>query len=166
MYRIIGADGREYGPVNVEQLRRWIAEGRANAQTRTVAEGTMDWKPLSLFPEFSFLLQPTPSPIVPPTYAPIRRTNAFAITGFILGLFSATGGICCFGHLFMILGLIFSLIGLSQIKNNPDLYDGKGLAIAGVVLSIIGFILSIGLILFFFLASLLSETSHHGAYRL
>ena len=154
--------------MNAEQLRRWIAENRANAQTRAIAEGATDWKPLALFPEFSFLVQPAPAafPSVPPAYAPIRRTNSFAITGFILGLISATGGICCFGHLFMLLGLIFSLIGLSQIKSNPDLYEGKGLAIAGVVLSIIGFVLSIGFILFWFLASALSHTSHHSVYRL
>ena len=39
MYRIIGADGREYGPIPAEQLRQWIREGRADAQTRARAEG-------------------------------------------------------------------------------------------------------------------------------
>ena len=47
MYRIIGADGREYGPITAAQLFEWIAEGRANALTRAKAEGTDQWKPLT-----------------------------------------------------------------------------------------------------------------------
>ncbi len=38
-YTIIGADGKEYGPVSGEDLRTWIADGRANAGTRMRAEG-------------------------------------------------------------------------------------------------------------------------------
>jgi hypothetical protein len=52
MYKIIGADGREYGPVSAEQLRQWIAEGRANAQTKVQAEGSGEWKALGEWPEF------------------------------------------------------------------------------------------------------------------
>jgi hypothetical protein len=46
MYKIIGADGKEYGPVTIEQLRQWIAEGRANAQTSVQAEGSTEWRTL------------------------------------------------------------------------------------------------------------------------
>lgn len=70
MYRIIGADGNQYGPISAEQLRQWIAEGRANAQTKVLAEGTTEWKTLGEFPEF-FGATPTPSvpgtPPAPPT---------------------------------------------------------------------------------------------------
>ncbi|HUJ11174.1 MAG TPA: GYF domain-containing protein [Verrucomicrobiae bacterium] len=53
MYKIIGGDGKEYGPVTAEQLRQWIVEGRANAQTKVQAEGSTEWKTLAEFPEFS-----------------------------------------------------------------------------------------------------------------
>jgi hypothetical protein len=53
MYKIIGADGQQYGPVSAEQLRQWIVEGRANAQTLIQAEGGADWKPLGQYPEFA-----------------------------------------------------------------------------------------------------------------
>jgi len=53
MYKIIGADGREYGPATAGQLRQWIAEGRANAQTPTLAPGAPEWKPLGVLPEFA-----------------------------------------------------------------------------------------------------------------
>jgi len=53
MYKIIGADQKEYGPVPADQVRKWIAEGRANAQTKARAEGGDDWKSLSDFTEFA-----------------------------------------------------------------------------------------------------------------
>src|SRR5439155_23340942 len=53
MYRILGADGKEYGPVSADVLRQWIAQGRANNQTRARAEGATEWKLLSELPEFA-----------------------------------------------------------------------------------------------------------------
>ena len=61
MYKIIGADGRTYGPATVEQLRQWIAEGRANAQTQTLADGATEWKALGALPEFAGHFAPTDS---------------------------------------------------------------------------------------------------------
>ena len=55
MYKIIGGDQKEYGPVSADDLRRWITEGRANARTQVLAEGTTEWKPLSAVPEFADL---------------------------------------------------------------------------------------------------------------
>jgi hypothetical protein len=60
MYKIIGSDGREYGPVSADQLRQWIAEGRVNAQTQIRAEDSADWKTLNAFPEFTALPAPPP----------------------------------------------------------------------------------------------------------
>ena len=56
MYKIIGADGKEYGPVTAEQLRQWIREGRASAQTKVQAEGATEWKTLNQFSEFADML--------------------------------------------------------------------------------------------------------------
>ena len=67
MYRIIGGDQKEYGPVTADELRRWITEGRANAQTQVLAEGATEWKPLSACPEFADLVNP-------PSAAPSPRT--------------------------------------------------------------------------------------------
>jgi hypothetical protein len=68
MFKIIGADQQQYGPVSAEQIRQWIAEGRANAQTLTLAEGSTEWKPLGRVPEFAEALArlaPTPPPPAP-----------------------------------------------------------------------------------------------------
>ncbi len=62
MYRIIGGDKKEYGPVSAEDLRRWLAEGRLNAQSLVQAEGSTEWKPLSTFPELAEMLRAQTSP--------------------------------------------------------------------------------------------------------
>ena len=69
MYKIIGADGKEYGPVSAEQLRQWLNEGRVNQQTRVQAEGSADWQTLGNMPELS---QPAPSAV--PPHGPIKFT--------------------------------------------------------------------------------------------
>jgi hypothetical protein len=61
MYKIIGADQKEYGPISNEQLRRWVIEGRLNAQTQARAEGETEWKPLSEFAEFADVLRTLPA---------------------------------------------------------------------------------------------------------
>src|SRR5512137_441108 len=68
MYKIIGADGKEYGPISADQLRQWITEGRANGQTRVLADGTTEWKTLSELPQFAAALG---ARVTPPTQPPV-----------------------------------------------------------------------------------------------
>jgi MFS family permease len=68
MYKIIGADGREYGPVSETQLRQWIAEGRANSQTRVQTDSGSEWIPLGSLPEFADVFA---SAVPPPPIAVI-----------------------------------------------------------------------------------------------
>jgi hypothetical protein len=151
MYKIIGADGKIYGPASAEQLRQWLAEGRANAQTQTLADGVAEWKPLGALPEFAGHFTPPTPPVIGPLQTgtsltgQLPKTNSYATAGLIFGLLSLT---CCCGFPFTILGLVFSLIALSQINRHPELYEGRGVAIAGLVLSAASFILSFGLLLF------------------
>lgn len=85
MYKIIGGDGRQYGPITTEQLRQWIAEGRANGQTLVQPEGVPDWKPLSAIPEFSAALA---SSVIPPRIfvEDARKSKLVAgLLGILLG---------------------------------------------------------------------------------
>ena len=151
MYKIIGADGREYGPATAGQLRQWMTEGRANAQTPTLAPGAPEWKPLGALAEFAeHGTQPVPPPIRPPrsgtsTAGQSPKTNSFATAGLIFGILSV---MCCCGCPFNIFGIVFSLIGLLQINRHPELYNGRGLAIAGLILSAASLVLGFGLVLF------------------
>jgi hypothetical protein len=68
MFKILGADGKEYGPVTLEQLKQWIQEGRANHETMAQKAGDFGWKALAQYPEFADLL-PAPAPAAPATPA-------------------------------------------------------------------------------------------------
>ena len=58
-----------------------------------------------------------------------QKTNGMAIAGFVLAL------ICCTAPL----GVIFSAIGLNQIGKDSS-QGGKGLALAGLIIGIVGLI--------------------------
>ncbi|HEU6448814.1 MAG TPA: GYF domain-containing protein [Verrucomicrobiae bacterium] len=88
MYKIIGIDGRQYGPASAEDLRRWLAENRVNAQTLIQPEGAPDWKPLGMFPELAGDLKTVPPTIMPPPSAIASRASskiAAGICGILLG---------------------------------------------------------------------------------
>ncbi|MBM3836759.1 MAG: DUF4190 domain-containing protein [Verrucomicrobia bacterium] len=156
MYKIVGADRKEYGPVTAEQIIQWIKEGRANGQTiARFEEGP--WKPLSTFPEFAEVLGPA-APAAPAGPPPLSasapplaaspppassnfgagpRNNGMAIAGLTCSLL----GIVCCGPIFATLGLIFSCIGLVQVNRNRQQYSGTGLAWAGIIIALVDYIL-------------------------
>jgi hypothetical protein len=156
MYIIIGADGREYGPVTSDQLRQWITEGRANAQSKVRSENSSEWKLLSEFTEFGPLFstaQPaSTSASTPPPFSVTTppRTNQMAIAGMVMGILSVTASCCCYGLPFNVIGIICSLMALSQISKEPLTQQGKGLAIAGLVLSVVSILIAAGLLAFSF----------------
>lgn len=87
MYKIIGADGQAYGPVNIEQLRRWMAENRVKAQTLVQVEGAVDWKPAESIPELAAELRLLQPPATPPCVFAVRASNKIpaGICGILLG---------------------------------------------------------------------------------
>jgi hypothetical protein len=80
MYKVLGSDGKEYGPVTADQLREWAAQGRANGQTMVQADGTTGWKALGTVPELAGLVGGAPAgalpPIAPQPPAPARAATA------------------------------------------------------------------------------------------
>ena len=151
MYIILGADGQEYGPVTADRLRQWIAENRANAQTRIRPEGATQWKLLGELPEFAPQLSVVPPSAVAPlpfSITPTPRTNQMAVAGMVLGILAITLGCCCYGLPFNVAGIICSSMALSQISQDPINQQGKAFAIAGLVLSIFSIVFS-GLLLAF-----------------
>jgi hypothetical protein len=81
MYKIIGGDQKQYGPVSTDEVRAWIAEGRLSAQSLAWTEGNADWKPLGSFPEFADALRAQAAPPsqiaapMPPPMADAYRTE-------------------------------------------------------------------------------------------
>jgi hypothetical protein len=135
-YTIVGHDGKNYGPVDVAQLRAWLQQKRVDSRTPVFVAGAADWTFLGLLPEFQpdFFTPPPviapPKPSAPP--AANVPTNSMAMWGFVLSLLAWC--ICCCFPL-SLLGLVFSIIGLTQVNASNDTQGGKALAIAGICLA-------------------------------
>jgi anthranilate phosphoribosyltransferase len=155
-YRMLGSDNRQYGPAPADQVRRWIAEGRANNQTLLSREGTGAWAPLASLPEFASATVPPPIGRDSVDRGAQPSTNPLAVAGMISGILSILSFCCCccgFWGAFVlagalaldILGIVLSSMALSQIKKDP-LQQGKGMAVTGLVSALIALILRIAVL--------------------
>ena len=136
MYRIIGADQKEYGPVAAEQLRQWIADGRVNRQTRIQLEAGTEWKTLAAFPEFDGALAAKAAP--PPMASSaagsavsmiIPYKNVQALIAYYLAVFSV---IPCVGLVLGLAAFVLGLRGLKCARENPEA-KGKVHAWIGII---------------------------------
>jgi prepilin-type processing-associated H-X9-DG protein len=126
MYKIIGADGKPYGSVTAEQIRRWIAEHRVHAQTLVQVEGESEWKPLESIPEFA----PELKAAAPAAPAPHSKTSGLAVSSLVLGVLGVfTCGITA------LVGLILGIIAMVKVSNSRGALRGGGIALAGVIVS-------------------------------
>ena len=121
MFKIIGGDGRPYGPVNADQIRQWIAEGRANAQTMAQLEGSVEWKPLGQYPEFAASAVPPVMPSTPPPApapAPGFQPRQHVPSYLVPAIFST---LCCC----LPLGIV-AIIYAAQVNTKLDAGDMPG----------------------------------------
>ncbi|MDD1650535.1 MAG: GYF domain-containing protein [Methylococcaceae bacterium] len=139
MYKVIGADQKEYGPVTAEQLRQWITEGRVSLQTQVLPEGATEWKALGDLPEFA-AASPGAVPAMRAMPAP-SSAGAELVRGPAIGLIV----VAILGVLLQIISLIFNLAGASFLENSQmpkeawaNMFSGT----IGVVSNIIGILVS------------------------
>ena len=85
----------------------------------------------------SFCSQCATNLLVPPGMGPmggmpiVTRTSGMAVAGFVLSFFCG------------LLGLIFSCIGYSECKKSNGIVTGEGLALAGIIISILSFLIGV-----------------------
>jgi GYF domain 2 len=134
MYKIIGIDQKEYGPIDAGQLRQWITQGRAYAQNLVKLEGTSQWKALNEFPEFAALnLMPAPgqsamrSNDTISTIIPYK--NSPALIAYYFGVFSIIPFI---GFFLGIAGFVLGVMGLRRASRHPEA-KGKVHAWIGII---------------------------------
>ncbi|HOX56093.1 MAG TPA: DUF4190 domain-containing protein [Candidatus Paceibacterota bacterium] len=144
MYKLLGSDQKEYGPVRADQVRAWIAQGRANARSKLQAAGSTKWKPLAEFAEFAEALKSAGAPArsSPPGRAPHRVTaapkaNGMAVMSLVLG---CLGILTC--GLTSLVGLVLGIIALVRIKKKNGQLGGRGLALAGTIVSAVFLLLA------------------------
>jgi len=149
MYKIIGADQNEYGPITAEQVRQWITEGRLNALSKIQVDGSGQWKLLREMPEFASLLPPSPPSISlgasPSPSSPLRAGGVPPVNnplaGWALGTGIASLACCPFGILSLV-SIVLGAIALSQIKQNPN-QGGRALAIDAIVLGCLSLLMAV-----------------------
>lgn len=115
MYKIIGADQKEYGPITSEQMQQWITEGRVNAQTLVWSETSGNWMPLSSYPELVGTIPGyIPGATLPGATSYVSegdRAGALEkVNGPAIGLFVTAG----FGLLAAIAGIIMNVLGVGM----------------------------------------------------
>ncbi len=135
MFKIIGSDGKEYGPATAEEIRSWFAQGRLNASSMIKPEGAAEFRPLSETSDFADLVRPSqpaaPPPLVTPQLSPATATlSGMAIASLVLGVL----GFFSLG-IAAVPGLILGIVALVRIQKNPAQLKGSGLAIAGICVS-------------------------------
>ncbi len=124
MFTIIGGDGKEYGPVTIDQINGWIATGRANLQTKARRDGDPEWKNLSEFAEFNGppalpSTQPQPSSAVTPIVFAPRFSPNLASRWLRLGARLLDGVMGC---LFIMPGFIILIsAGILSTPNQPNI---------------------------------------------
>ena len=129
MYKVLGSDGKIYGPISADVLRLWLAEGRVNANSLIQVDDATDWRPLSSLPQFAVpppLVMPVPVPATPAA----RQSNELAVLGLVSGLLGCV--CCCCGIPFALLGLVLSIIALMESQGRD-----RSVAVAGLVISIL-----------------------------
>lgn len=134
MFKIKGADQKEYGPVTADVIRQWVAERRIDGRTLIQADGAGDWKPLAEFPEFAAALAGVPRPPSPvpgsPQTAPSSppKTSSMAIASLVCGVLGCLG-------ITALIGLILGIVSLVKISRSEGRLKGSGLAIGGICCS-------------------------------
>ena len=66
-YKMLGGDGKEYGPATLEQMLGWIRDGRVNAATQVARSDQNTWVSARDFPELQLpAANPAPNPPAAP----------------------------------------------------------------------------------------------------
>jgi uncharacterized membrane protein len=73
MFYVIAADGKMHGPLTVDDVHRWLAEGRASKYSRVRREGEAEWQALH-----------TVAGLMPPAIAHAPEPSAAAVDAHVV----------------------------------------------------------------------------------
>lgn len=153
--------GQQAGPVPLEQLLQMVASGQLSPADLVWREGMVNWQPLGSLPEFGAPPAPPASPAAPygqpygapgmPYQGPMPYGTAspqsyggMAIGGFVCSLL----GLLCLGPVLGIVAIILGAVALGGMNKTGNL-QGRGMAIASIVIGVIDIVSSIGILVFF-----------------
>ena len=141
-YKMIGADGVEYGPAPAEAVVSWIQENRASAKTLVRKSTETNWRKLEEFPEFTSALTARVQARQTTTNEPPK--HKLARLGFTLSLAS----LLCFCLPLAPIGLAVSFVSLYRIKQGTAPKEGERFAWLGIGISLLVFVVIMLMLLF------------------
>jgi hypothetical protein len=141
-YKMIGADGVEYGPASAAEVSAWIQEGRASAKTLVRKTSEPNWRKLGEFAEFAAALAAKAQAQQLANNEPPK--NKLARMGFTLSLAS----LLCFCLPLAPFGLAASVVALFRIKRNTAPKEGLMFALAGLSIALLVFLAYMLLLLY------------------
>lgn len=143
MFSVLGADGRVYGPVDLDTLRQWVAERRVVPTTEVIEIATQRRMPASYVPGL-FDSRPGETWAQPPrspyprkfNTQPVSPAGADLTTGWVFFALGAVGCVTC-----AILSLVFFPLAIAQ-ANRPEVSLSQAASTLRI-LSIIFLVLSV-----------------------
>ncbi len=148
MYKVIGADGKAYGPISLDQLQQWAVQGRVNPQSQLLAEGASEWQAAADIPEVQAVFETAGFGAAPAlAQGPMGAAaggavkKGLAITSLVLGILSLV--ILCLSPLFGIPAIICGHVAQGRTRRRPSEFGGGGIAIAGFVLGYVSLALNV-----------------------
>jgi hypothetical protein len=140
-YLVTAADGKQYGPVTVDQLREWVRDDRVRPETQITDFRTGQAMPAGAVPGlFSAGMAPPPNWSVPPTAVPAQARNDDG-RGVLIGVIIRSALAFLLFFVFHGIGLIvagFSLAYAFQSKGRGHKYGVASIGIAAATFVIIG----------------------------
>jgi len=116
MFTIIGGDGKEYGPVSAEQVRTWLASGRANLSTKVKVVGSEEWRTLGDLAEFSGAGAGTPPPVASMPVTPVTVSDPKAYADDLIARAAPLDVFGCLDRTFKLwTGNFFPLVGVTLL---------------------------------------------------
>jgi uncharacterized RDD family membrane protein YckC len=130
MFIIIGSDEKEYGPVTADQVRAWIAAGRADLDTKAKAAGSDEWRRVGDFPEFGG------ASVVPPVMRGFSAEAAAGETTPLAGHGARIGAAVLNAFFYLLCTMPGSMmISRKLVEQNPELAEGRFPSLADLDLS-------------------------------
>ena len=135
-YKIIGSDSREYGPVDIDEIREWIDEGRADADTLVCEVDDNQWIKLRDLPDVAGAL---------PKSATVRPSGTLQINYLVPAILCTL--FCC--PPFGIAGILFAVWANSKAQQGD--IDGAAAAASWArLMCILSFVLGLISLIWFF----------------
>ncbi len=129
-----GVEGQSNGPVDDNELRAMLASGMIHRRTQVWREGMETWRALEETPEWSTQIV---SAAGQQMHAPgVVPNHGYAVASLCCGIGALVLTFSCgIGFLAAVPGAIFGHLALREIRNHPLPMGGRGMAIAGLVMS-------------------------------